>query len=199
MRGYCAGGRPGERGESSTTRSERTTRRSAPPSRLVGGGVCTAGIAGRRRRPGIPGCGPGRGLRQLARPPAEPHAPGHGPGVGQSRATAFRAAEAGAARFPGGGAAATRGTAGATAQGRRRPSQAAAPARRGRATTVNQAARPRPRRTAYRVLAGPRLVRRLRCVELLCVGRAAALPGAWDGPRSSSFRRFQASASSSGL
>ena len=43
----CAGGRPGERGESSTTRSERTTRRSAPPSRLVGGGVCTAGIAGR--------------------------------------------------------------------------------------------------------------------------------------------------------
>ena len=153
----CAGGRPGERGESSTTRSERTTRRGASPPRLVVGGVCTAGIAGRRRRPGIPGCGPGRGPRQLARPPAEPHAPGHGPGVGQSRATAFRAAEAGAARIPGGGAAATRGTAGATAQGRRRPSQAAAPARRGRATTVNQAAQPRPRRTAIVCWRGPGL------------------------------------------
>lgn len=146
-----------------------------------------------------PGVRTGKGSAASARPPAEPHAPGPGPGVGQSRATAFRAAEAGAARIPGGGAAATRGTAGATAQGRRRPSQAAAPARRGRATTVNQAARPRPRRTAYRVLAGPRLGRRLRCVELLRVGRAAALPGAWDGPRSSSCIRFQASASSSGL
>lgn len=51
----------------------------------------------------------------------------------------------------------------------------------------------------YCVVAGPRLGRRLRCVELLRVGRAAALPGAWDGPRSPSCIRFQASASSSGL
>ena len=76
-----------------------------------------------RRGPPVAGGGHAAGgadrawVRDRGPGPKPNPTPRASPGVGQSRATASRAAEAGAARFPGGGSAATRGWQGRPTKG----------------------------------------------------------------------------------
>lgn len=82
-------------------------------------GVCTAGTAGRRRRPCCRGCGPGMGPRQGARPQAKPHAPGPARGRAKPGHSLPRRRGGGGA-LPGGRLRRNPGMARATDQGRRR-------------------------------------------------------------------------------